>query len=90
VKTKRPRADFMLSREVLEAAAACGNYTDAAASKAMRNAKTRVLLRAEQYRRVMLQKARPANEAPASNSADEPPTASSGGSPLTSNQETSS
>jgi hypothetical protein len=61
MSARRPRVDFMLSREVLEAAAAYGRMSDAAASKAMHGAARR-LIREQQYRAVMQQKARLPNE----------------------------
>jgi hypothetical protein len=62
MKARRPRADFMLSPELLAAAAACGRHSDVAASKAMRSATTRRLIRAEQYRVAMQHKAQGASE----------------------------
>jgi hypothetical protein len=62
MKARRPRADFMLSRETLEAAAALGRWSDVAAAKAMHSAASRRAIRERQYRAVMLQKARPADE----------------------------
>jgi hypothetical protein len=64
MKAKRPRADFVLSPELLAAAASCGRYTDVAAAKAMRGAARR-LIREQQYRAVMQQKARLPSEAAA-------------------------
>lgn len=61
MKAKRPRASFMLSRELLEAAAACGKHSDVAAGKAMRSA-TRRLIREQQYRTAMRRKAQGASE----------------------------
>ena len=62
MKARGPRADFMLSPEVLKAAAACGKHSDVATAKAMRSAKTRRLIRAEQYRAAMAHRAQPADE----------------------------
>jgi hypothetical protein len=65
MKTGRPRTDFMLSEEVRAAAAACGKQSDVAAGKAMRSAKMRRLIRAEQYRIAMQNRAQGASEAAA-------------------------
>ena len=56
MKARRPRVDFVLSPEVLVAAAACGKHSDVAACKAMRGAATRRPIRAEQYRIAMQHK----------------------------------
>ena len=53
MKDRRLRVDFMLSPEVLAAAATCGKNSDVAAAKAMRGTATRRLIRAEQYRIAM-------------------------------------
>jgi hypothetical protein len=65
VKARRRRADFIPSPELLAAAQACGRLSDVAARKAMRSAKTRQLIRAEQYRQLMQHKARLPSEAAA-------------------------
>jgi hypothetical protein len=71
MKARHPRADFVLSPEVREAAVACGKLSDVAASHAMRGA-TRRLIRAEQYRVAMQQKARLFNEAAAAPQSSSP------------------
>jgi hypothetical protein len=65
MKARRPRTDFMLSPELLQAAAACGKHSDVAANKAMRSTRTRRLIRAEQYRAAMQHGAQGASEAAA-------------------------
>jgi hypothetical protein len=64
MKARRPRTDFVLSPEVLEAAGRLGKHSDVAAGKAMRS-KTRRLIRAEQYRLAMQHRGLRASEAAA-------------------------
>ena len=62
MKDRRPRVDFVLSREVQEAAAAIGKNSDVAACKAMRGAATRRAIREQQYRTAMQHKTQGTNE----------------------------
>jgi hypothetical protein len=62
VKARRPRADFVLSREISEAAAAVGRHSDVAACRGMRGTATRRLIRAEQYRLAMQHRAQGTSE----------------------------
>jgi hypothetical protein len=72
---------FVISADLHQAAFNLwGRSNEITIANAMSSPKSRALLRAEQLRLALLQKARPANEAPAGDNANDTPAASSGGS----------
>ncbi len=88
MKARGPRVDFVLSPEVLEAAGRLGKHTDVAAAKAMHGAARR-LIREQQYRAAMQQKARLPSEAAAAPQSSSPRERQDAPSPWPARSETS-
>ena len=77
MKTQTKRgADFVVSSDLMQACLNLwGRASETQVTNAMKDPKSRALLRAEQLRLALMKKQGPAHEAPVSDNADDPPAA---------------